>query len=143
MAKVDNKIKAERVYQVSLMLRRKPIKFIIEYMIQEWNIEKAQAYRYIKEARKEWEKYFANMKSSGIGYHVAQIRDLKDMAFNKKTVIGNGEDRQVIKAPNLALVLDIMKEEAKLMGVYPAEKHEETHKVIILGTEEKPEDKEE
>ena len=31
----------------------------------------------------------------------------------------------------------------KLKGSYPAEKHEETHKVIILGTEEKPEDKEE
>jgi len=31
----------------------------------------------------------------------------------------------------------------KLKGSYPAEKHEETHKVILLGKKEKPEDKEE
>ena len=41
---------------------------------------------------------------------------------------------------DVRLAFDIAKEEAKLMGVYPAEKHEETHKVILLGKKEKPED---
>ena len=118
----------KRVYQVSLLLRRKPTSFIIEYMIQNWKIERAQAYRYIKLARKEWQKYFEKLKGDGIAYHVTQNRDLKDKAMT------DGDYK---------LAFDIAKEEAKLMGVYPAEKHEETHKVIILGTEEKPEDKEE
>jgi len=118
----------KRVYQVSLLLRRKPTSFIIEYMIKTWGIERAQAYRYIKLARKEWQKYFEKLKGDGIAYHVTQNRDLKDKAMT------DGDYK---------LAFDIAKEEAKLMGVYPAEKHEETHKVIILGTEEKPEDKEE
>ena len=118
----------KRVYQVSLLLRRKPTSFIIEYMIQNWKIERAQAYRYIKLARKEWQKYFEKLKGDGIAYHVTQNRDLKDKAMT------DGDYK---------LAFDIAKEEAKLMGVYPAEKHEETHKVILLGKKEKPEDKEE
>ena len=59
-----------------------------------------------------------------MAYHVAQIRDLKDKAYT--------ED-------DMRLVLDITKEEAKLMGIYPAEKYEETRKVIILGKKEKEE----
>ena len=115
----------KRVYQVSLLLRRKPTSFIIEYMIKNWEIERAQAYRYIRLARKEWKKYFEKLKGDGIAYHVTQNRDLKDRAMN------DGDVR---------LAFDIAKEEAKLMGVYPAEKHEETHKVILLGKKEKPED---
>ncbi len=41
------------------------------------------------------------------------------------------------------LAFDIAREEAKIMGIYPAEKHEEIRKVILLGKKEKPEDKEE
>jgi len=115
----------KRVYQVSLLLRRKPTSFIIEYMIKTWGIERAQAYRYIKLARAEWKKYFEKLKGDGIAYHVTQNRDLKDKAMT------DGDYK---------LAFDIAKEEAKLMGVYPAEKHEETHKVILLGKKEKPED---
>ncbi|MBA7566620.1 hypothetical protein ES708_08312 [subsurface metagenome] len=42
------------------------------------------------------------MKSSGIGYHISQMRDIKDKAY------GNDD---------LRLVFDVAKEEAKLMGV--------------------------
>ena len=115
----------KRVYQVSLLLRRKPTSFIIEYMIQNWKIERAQAYRYIKLARKEWQKYFEKLKGDGIAYHVTQNRDLKDKAMT------DGDYK---------LAFDIAREEAKLMGVYPAEKHEEIRKVIVLGKKEKPED---
>ena len=120
--KTDSIEKEKRIYQISLLLRRKPMSFIVEFMRQNWGLEKAQAYRYIASARKEWQKYYANIKSSGIGYHIAQVRDLKDKAFANE---------------DIRLALDITKEEAKLMGIYPAEKHEITEgKVIVLGKKE-------
>uniref|UniRef100_A0A6H1ZYD0 Uncharacterized protein n=1 Tax=viral metagenome TaxID=1070528 RepID=A0A6H1ZYD0_9ZZZZ len=125
--KIDSIEKEKRIYQISLLLRRKPMSFIVEFMRQNWGLEKAQAYRYIASARKEWQKYYANIKSSGIGYHIAQVRDLKDKAFANE---------------DIRLALDITKEEAKLMGIYPAEKHEITErKVIILGRKKEGEEK--
>ena len=124
LSEVDKIEKEKRIYQVSLLLRRKPMSFVIEYVMKKWEVEKAQAYRYIKLARKEWESYFAKLKHDGMSYHIAQIRDLKDKAFTES---------------DTRLVLDITKEEAKLMGIYPAEKHKigETKEVIIniLGEE--------
>ena len=127
----------KKIYQISLLLRRKSMAFIIEYMRTEWHIEKAQAYRYIAAARKEWQKYFAHLKGSGKSYYVTQLRDLKDQAYNRKVAIGKGDNKEIITIADLGLVFDITKEEAKLMGIYPAEKYEETRKVIILGKKEK------
>jgi len=107
MAKVDNKEHQERVYQVGLLLRRKPMAYIIEYIISEWGLKQAQAYNYIKEAREEWKKYFAKLKKDGMSYHISQMRDLKDKAFN------DGDTR---------LAFDVSKEEAKLTGSYPVTK---------------------
>jgi len=137
--KVDDKTMQERVHQVSLLLKRKSLNYIIQFMIDEWKIERCQAYRYIKRARKEWEKYFAHLKGSGKGYYVSQLKELKDQAYGRATIIGKGESKMVIEVPDLGLVFDITKEEAKLMGIYPAEKHEETRKVIILGKKKKEE----
>ena len=135
---IDQVEKQKRVYQVSLMLRRKPRSFIVEFMRQNWGIERAQAYRYISLARKEWRKYFEKLEGDGISYHVAQFRDIKDQAYSKKVVIGKGEKRineetgkleiiydkqQIITVADLGLVFEIAKEEAKLMGIYPAERH--------------------
>lgn len=126
-----------RIYQVGLMLRRKSPGFIVEYCKQTWDIERTQANVYMRKARAEWKKHFNNVKKAGMGYHVAQIRDLKDMAYSRKVVVGTVDNKQVVQVPDLNLILDIAKEEAKLMGIYPAEKHEETRKVIILGKKEK------
>jgi len=101
--RIDKVEKEKRIYQVSLLLRRKPMKFILEFIGKTWGVEKSQAYEYIRLARKEWQKYFANMKSSGLGYHIAQMREIKDRAHNEG---------------DLRLVFDIAKEEAKLMGMY-------------------------
>ncbi len=109
----------KRVYQVGLMLRRKPTSFIVDYCRQTWKIERAQANKYIKKARKEWKKYFEKLEGDGIAYHIAQNRDLKDMAFSKKVVVGTIDNKQVIQVADLNLILDITKEEAKLMGIYP------------------------
>ena len=121
--KVDSLEYQKRIYQVSLLLRRKSMPFIIEFMIKEWGIEKAQAYRYIASARKEWQKYFAKLKNDGMSYHVAQLRDLKDQAYTRKVVIGRGENKEKVVIADLGLIFEITKEEAKLMGIYPAEKH--------------------
>lgn len=59
------------------------------------------------------------------------------MAHSKKVVVGTVNNKQVTQVADLSLIFDITKEEAKLMGIYPAEKHEETRKVIILGKKEK------
>ena len=122
--KVDSKTKQERIYQVGLMLRRKSISFIIEFIRTEWGLEKAQAYNYIKDAKKEWQKYFAHLKGSGMSYHIAQLRDLKDEAYGKKVIIGRGDNKQVITIADLGLIFEISREEAKLMGIYPSEKHD-------------------
>lgn len=119
--KVDHIEKQKRIYEISLMLRRKPVSYIVEFAGNEWGLQKSQAYNYIKEARAEWRKYFEKLKGDGTSYHVTQLRDLKDQAYNQKTVIGRGEDKQVVDIPNLYLVLEIMKEEARIMGIKPAD----------------------
>ena len=121
---IDEVEKQKRIYQVSLLLRRKPISFIIEYIRKEWGIEKAQAYNYIKEARSEWEKYFSQVKKCGKSYYVTQLRDLKDAAYSRKVVIGRGDNKDTVTVADLGLVFEITKEEAKLMGVYAPEKHD-------------------
>ena len=55
--KVDQIEKEKRVYEISLMLRRKPNSYIVEYIRQNWGLEKAQAFNYIALAREEWKKY--------------------------------------------------------------------------------------
>jgi inner membrane protein involved in colicin E2 resistance len=122
--RVDEVERERRVHVVSLMLRIKSTNFIIEYIRKEWRLQKAQAYNYIKAAKEEWEKYFSQVKKCGMSYHVTQLRDLKDQAMEQKKVIGEKPDQKVIEVPNLPLVFEITKEEAKLMGIYPASKIE-------------------
>ena len=123
-----NKVeKQKRIYEISLLLRKKSVNYIVQFIAQNWDLRDRQAYNYIRLAREEWQKYFAKLKYDGMSYHVAQLRDLKDTAHDKE---------------NYRLVFDIAKEEAKLMGIYPAEKHkieEEEEKVIVIG--EDPEEK--
>ena len=104
---VDNIEHQKRVYLVSRLLKRKPMAYIIEFIKSEWNLESAQAYNYVKEAKKEWQKYFAKLKGDGMRYHITQMRELKDRALNEK---------------DSRLAFDVAKEEAKLMGTYPANK---------------------
>ena len=121
---IDQTEKEKRIYQVSLMLRRKSTSFIVDFIRREWNLERAQAFNYIKDARSEWHKYFAKLKRDGMAYHISQLRELKDQAFGRATIIGKGENKMVVEVPDLNLVFEITKEEAKLMGIYPANKIE-------------------
>jgi len=120
---IDKVEKQKRIYQVSLLLRRKPMSFILQFIAKNWGLEKRQAYNYINSAKKEWQKYFKNLKRAGMGYHISQLRDLKDKAYNKKVIIGRGDNKKTVDIADLGLVFEITKEEAKLMGIYPSEKH--------------------
>lgn len=140
--KVDDKVHQERVHEVSLLLKRKPVKYILQYISETWKIDERQARNYIRQAKAEWKKYFSQVKKCGMAYHVTQLRELKDQAFGRATVIGRGDNKMVIEVPDLNLVLDITKEEAKLMGIYPAEKHEETRKIIVLKKKDDKDDEE-
>ncbi|TFB08812.1 hypothetical protein E3V08_02430 [Candidatus Atribacteria bacterium MT.SAG.1] len=122
--RIDEVEKQKRVYQISLMLRRKTISFILQFIALNWGLEKRQAYNYIRLAKKEWGKYFLNVEHAGISYHIAQLRDIKDQAYSKKVVIGRGDDKQIITVADLGLVFEIAKEEAKLMGMYIERKEE-------------------
>ena len=121
--RVDKVEKEKRIYQVGLMLRRKPHSFIVDFIRQNWGLERAQAYNYISLARKEWKKYFEKLQGDGISYHIAQLRDLKDQAYSRKVIIGRGDNKETVTIADLGLVFEITKEEAKLMGIYPTEKH--------------------
>ncbi len=127
-AKVDQAEKEKRVYEISLMLRRKSRPFILGYIRENWHLKTAQADNYIRMARKEWRRYFEKLQGDGLSYHMAQLRDLKDKAHQQK---------------DLRLVLDIIKEEAKLLDLYPAEKHDHAFPDIVQIKEyvqiEKPE----
>jgi len=106
--RVEDIEKQKRVYQISLLSRRKPSKFLIEYMRQKWGIERRQGFNYIKLAKKEWASYYA--KYLGIppqAYCLAELRDLTDEA---------------LKQNDLRLAFNIAKEEAKIMGAYSPEK---------------------
>ena len=122
--KADPKTYEERVYEISRMLRRKPTSYVLEYIVNTYGVEITQAYNYIKDAKEEWKKYFEKLKGDGMAYYVTQIRELKDMAMDQKRIVGKDGNTKAINVPNLPLVLDIIKEEAKLMGIYPSEKHD-------------------
>ena len=123
MAKKANKIeKMKRIYIVSLLLRRKPISYIIQYAAENWKIEERQTREYIRLAREEWKKYFDKVKGDGMSYHVTQLRDLKDKALDREIIIGRGINQRVVNVADLNLAFEIAKEEGKLMDIYPTEK---------------------
>ncbi|MBA7584405.1 hypothetical protein ES708_26358 [subsurface metagenome] len=123
---IDKVEKQKRIYEISLLLRKKSVNYIVQFVAQNWGLRKRQTYNYIRSARQEWKKYFVKLKYDGMSYHLAQLRDLKDTAYDKE---------------DCRLVFNIAKEEAKLMGIYPAERHkrEEEKKVIVIGKD--PEEK--
>ena len=129
--KVDSVEKEKRVYQISLMLRRKPVSFIVQYITENWKLEKRQAYKYIALARKEWQKYFTNIKKAGISYHISQLMELKDQAYSRKVYLGKGDNKEAVIIADLGLVFEITKEEAKIMGIYAPEKLDIKQEVII------------
>lgn len=108
-----------RVYLISLMLRRKPNSFILQYASEKWKIGDRQTRTYIRKARKNWEKYSEKSFANAKAYCLAKLRDINDMAHDKKVVVGTVNNKKIKQVADLNLILDIAKEEAKLLGIYP------------------------
>ena len=95
---------------------------------ENWGISSRQVTRYIKHCYDLWHKDFEKKRKRNLDYHLAKRADLYKQAYSKK---------------QWNICLEIIRDEAKLAGIYPAEKHVITErKVIILGKKEEK-DKEE
>ncbi len=101
--RIDEVEKQKRVYQVSLLIPNRTSGYIVQFIAQNWGLEKRQAYEYIRLAREEWQKHFTDVKRWGIGYHLAKRREIRARAIEDK---------------DYRLALDADKDEAKLLGLY-------------------------
>ena len=82
---------------------------IVQNIAQTWDIERRQAYAYMKSARKRIEKLYAEKRVGLVGEILSRHNDLRDKGYADN---------------DFRLILDVDKEDAKLLGLYPAEKHE-------------------
>ena len=101
--RIDEVEKQKRIYKVSLLIPNRTSGYIVQFIAQNWDLEKRQAYEYIKLAREEWQKHFTDVKRWGIGYHLAKRREIRARAIEDK---------------DYKLALDADKDEAKLLGLY-------------------------
>lgn len=101
--RIDEVEKQKRIYKVSLLIPNRTSGYIVQFIAQNWGLEKRQAYEYIKLAREEWQKHFTDVKRWGIGYHLAKRREIRARAIEDK---------------DYKLALDADKDEAKLLGLY-------------------------
>ena len=76
---------------------------------EKWDISKRQVERYIRRCYNLWHKDFEKKRKRNLDYHFAKRRDLYKQAYNKK---------------QWNICLEIVKDEAKLTGIYPSEKHD-------------------
>ena len=96
---------------------------ILQYASEKWGVSDRQVRTYIRRCYDLWHKIFVMKRKRNLGYHLAKRADLYKQAYSKK---------------QWNICLEIIRDEAKLAGIYPAEKHkiEETRKIIILGKKE-------
>jgi len=105
--RIDEVEKQKRIYQVSLLIPNRTSGYIVQFIAQNWGLEKRQAYEYIRLAREEWQKHFTDVKRWGMGYHLAKRREVRARAIEDK---------------DYRLALDADKDEAKLLGLYVEKK---------------------
>ena len=82
-----------------------------EIMIEsgrKWGVSESQTRRYIKRCYNLWHKDFEKKRKRNLDYHLAKRADLYKQAYIKK---------------QWNICLEIIKDEAKIMDLYPTEKH--------------------
>lgn len=79
---------------------------IIEYARRKWGVERASADNIIARARKRLDEEAAEYRATAMAEHLAARRQLRKQAAQDK-------DRR--------LVLEVLRDEAKLLGLYEAE----------------------
>lgn len=100
----------ERVNTVlSLIYRGWTVQKIVPNITKLWSIEDKQARNYVYTARARIEAMYKRAQQRGLEEMIARHNDLRDKGYTA------GDHR---------LVLDVDKEDAKLLGLYAPEKHE-------------------
>lgn len=101
----------ERLYQIyKLRLHGKEFPDLCKYAEENnWGISRQTLWRYISDADRMCDKYFAKKASNLLSRHVMQRRLLLDKCLA-------GEDYRT--------ALEVLKDEARLAGLYPAKKSE-------------------
>jgi len=105
----SNKIEMEkRILEVSkMLLSGLSTKEICYNAILKWDISESQIKRYIRRCYTLWHQDFRKKRKAGLDYHLAKRRDLYKKAYDKK---------------DWKTCLEIAKDEAKIMDIYPTEK---------------------
>lgn len=107
----SNKVELDkRILTISkLLLKGNSTGEILHFTARIWGISDRQTKEYIKRCYTLWYKDFEKRFKAGLSYHLQKRRDLYKKAYIAK-------DWQTC--------LSIAKDEAKIMDVYPSERHE-------------------
>lgn len=114
-----DKIKIEeRVLEISKMLLNGFTSSEICHNVSlKWNVSERQIQRYIRRCYNLWHRDFQKKIKSNFDYHLAKRGDLYKKVYEKE---------------NWNICLEIAKDEAKLMGIYPTEKYKVEIEEIIV-----------
>jgi len=100
----------ERILEISKMLMNElTTPEILQKASEKWGISDRQTRTYIRRCYDLWHKDFEKKRKRNLDYHLAKRADIYKQAYNKK---------------QWNICLEIIKDEAKLMGIYPSEKHD-------------------
>lgn len=102
---------------LTLIYRGWPSGRIVQNITELWHIQERQARNYIRAAYRRIRKLYEQKQKNLIAEMLARHDDLRDRAYQDH---------------NLSLVLDIDKEDAKLLGLYAPEKHQDKVTIRIL-----------
>ena len=106
----DKKEIEKRIMIVSKqILEEVPTIEILQNAAEKWNLKERQTRTYIRRCYNLWHKDFEKKRKRNLDYHYAKRADLYKQAYSKK---------------QWNICLDIIKDEAKLSGSYPSEKHD-------------------
>lgn len=98
---------------------------ICQNMSLEWNVSERQVNRYIRRCYDLWHKDFEKRRKRNLDYQLAKRTDLYKKSYDEK---------------DWKVCLEIAKDEAKIMDIYPTEKYKvevkEDVTVNILGEDE-------
>jgi len=99
----------KRILEVSkMLLTGESNKNILQYASLNWRISDRQTQTYIKQCYDRWYKDFEAKRRANLSYHLAKRADLYFQAYKKK---------------DYKTCLEIAKDEAKILDVYPSERH--------------------
>ncbi len=87
-----------------MLLRGYRSQEIVNWVKDKWHLRERQAWEYIRKAQEAMQEAFAERQQLALAEHMEIRRDLRKQAY---------------KAEDYRLVLEIMKDEAKLLGLYP------------------------